>query len=252
MDQWHEGRRIALVPARSGSKRVKDKNAREFFGHPVMAYSIRPAIESEVFDEVICVTDSNEYAAIAEHYGASVPALRPASTAGDTSPDISWVRWITDQIGCADNDVISIVRPTSPFRRVETFRRAAEAFSNDPLADSLRAIRLCSEHPGKMWRVKGNRMIPLLPLELDGVPWHSNQYSALPAVYVQDASLEFARVGRIRATDSISGHEVVPFVSQDYEGFDINYPEDWILAQVLVETDRARLPRVSSSPLLLS
>src|ERR1044071_59827 len=83
---------IALIPARQGSKRVPGKNTRVLNGHPTLAYTIAPAIESGVFDAVIVSTDSEETAAIARHYGAEVPFLRPAAMAGDTSPDIEWLQ----------------------------------------------------------------------------------------------------------------------------------------------------------------
>ena len=83
---------VAFIPARSGSKRVKNKNIKLLDGHPLMAYSIRAAIDSEVFDAVICATDSPEYAEVAKHYGAEVPFLRPSDISGDKSADIDWVK----------------------------------------------------------------------------------------------------------------------------------------------------------------
>src|SRR5687767_9533531 len=82
---------VAFVPARLGSKRVPGKNIRALAGHPMVAYTIAPALESGVFSSVIVSTDSEEIAAIARHYGAEVPFLRPAAFAGDTSPDIEWL-----------------------------------------------------------------------------------------------------------------------------------------------------------------
>ena len=82
---------VAFIPARLGSKRVPGKNIRPLAGHPMLAYSIAPAIDSGVFSSVIVSTDSEEIAAIARHYGAEVPFLRPAAFAGDTSPDIEWL-----------------------------------------------------------------------------------------------------------------------------------------------------------------
>ena len=78
---------VALIPARQGSKRVPGKNARTLGEHPVIAYTIAPALESGVFESVIVSTDSEEIAAIARHYGAEVPFLRPSRFAGDRSPD---------------------------------------------------------------------------------------------------------------------------------------------------------------------
>jgi CMP-N,N'-diacetyllegionaminic acid synthase len=72
---------------------VPAKNIRRLGAHPVIAYSIAPAIESGIFESVIVSTDSEETAAIARHYGAEVPFLRPAQFAGDASPDIEWVEY---------------------------------------------------------------------------------------------------------------------------------------------------------------
>ena len=83
---------VALIPARAGSKRLEGKNVRPLAGHPLIAYTIAAALDSRVFDAVIVSTDSADFAAIARHYGAEIPDLRPAELAGDLSPDIGWVR----------------------------------------------------------------------------------------------------------------------------------------------------------------
>src|SRR5687767_10847689 len=84
---------VALIPARSGSKRVAHKNIRPLAGHPVLAYTIGAALESGIFSAVVVSTDSGQYAEIAQHYGAEVPFPRPAEYAGDQSPDIEWVEY---------------------------------------------------------------------------------------------------------------------------------------------------------------
>src|SRR5688572_21054602 len=122
---------VALIPARQGSKRVPGKNVRALGGHPMLAYTIAPAIESGVFDRVIVSTDSDEIAAIARHYGAEVPFLRPAAFAGDTSPDIEWLEHLLTELRRQGRswDAFSILRPTSPFRSAAMIRRAFERFA---------------------------------------------------------------------------------------------------------------------------
>lgn len=243
-------RAVAFIPARSGSKRVKDKNIRLLGGHPMLAYSIRAAIDSGVFDAVICATDSEQYAEIARHYGAEVPFLRPAEISGDKSPDIEWVVWILKKLKEAgtEYDVFSILRPTSPFRQPETIRRAWSMFIEDPSADSLRAVEKCKQHPGKMWVIRGKRMLPLLPFANGATPWHSSQYAALPEIYAQDASLEIAWSRVALEQNSIAGESIIPFISQGLEGFDINDPEDWWLAERLLATQEAALPAIAKPP----
>src|SRR5690606_13624403 len=117
---------IGLVPARSGSKRVPDKNVRRLGDHPVMAYAIATAIQSGVFETVVVSTDDERYAEIARHHGAEVPFLRPPEMATSTSPDIEWITYTLGRLEAAGRefDCFSILRPTSPFRRAETIRRA--------------------------------------------------------------------------------------------------------------------------------
>jgi CMP-N,N'-diacetyllegionaminic acid synthase len=246
-------RAVAFIPARSGSKRVPHKNIRPLAGHPLLAYTVRAAVDSGVFDAVICATDSDMYAEIARHYGAEVPFLRSADISGDKSPDIEWVVWMLHMLQAAGREfeIFSILRPTSPFRQPETIRRAWATFRDDPRADSLRAIEKCRQHPGKMWVVREQRMMPLLPFSNGTTPWHSSQYAALPEIYVQDASLEIAWTRVPLEQNSIAGEAIIPFVSQDYEGFDINEPEDWWLAERLLGTQEACLPKIDLPPITL-
>ncbi len=241
---------VAFIPARSGSKRVPNKNIRPLAGHPMLAYSIRSAIDSGIFDAVICATDSEEYAAVARYYGAEVPFLRSKDISGDKSPDIEWVVWMLQSLHAQGRayDVFSILRPTSPFRLPETIRRAWQSFSADPGGDSLRAVEKCKQHPGKMWVIRGGRMLPVMPFTNGSTPWHSSQYAALPEIYAQDASLEIAWSRIPLEQNTIAGEAVIPFVSQGLEGYDINEPEDWLLAEHYLDKGEARLPAISQDP----
>lgn len=238
---------VALIPARAGSKRVSDKNIRPLAGHPLIAYSISAALESGIFSAVIVSTDSQRYADIAKYYGAEVPFMRPAEFAGDTSPDIEWVTYTLDQLrqNGRKYDCFSILRPTSPFRLPETIQRAWQAFISQEGVDSLRAVEKCQQHPGKMWVVRGNRMMPLLPLGPAGQPWHSSQYPSLPEIYVQNASLEIAWTDVVFEDRTIAGNVLIPYFTKDYEGFDVNSNYDWHLAEHLVKCGQAKLPAVS-------
>lgn len=238
------------------------KNARVFAGHPMIAYTIAPAIESGVFDSVIVSTDSEGIAAIARHYGAEVPFLRPAEFAGDTSPDIEWLEHLILALKAQGRfwDCFSLLRPTSPFRSAATIRRAWALFTAQQGVDSLRAVEKCAQHPGKMWIVDGNRMTPLLQSQITDPtppmatramaprPWHSMPYQALPPVYVQNASLEIAWTKVVLEQRTIAGDVLVPFITQDHEGFDINDTYDWMLAERLLADGSATLPPVRTEP----
>jgi CMP-N,N'-diacetyllegionaminic acid synthase len=238
---------VALIPARGGSKRVPGKNIRDLRGHPLLAYTIAPARQSGVFDAVLVSTDSEEIAAVARHYGAEVPFLRPPALAGDTSPDIEWVEFTLQALRDVgrEYDCFSLLRPTSPFRTPDTIRRAWDTFRTDAGVDSLRAVEPCTQHPAKMWVVRGRRLLPLLPFGPADQPWHSSQYQSLPPVYVQNASLEIAWSRIVFDGRTIAGETIVPFFTSETEGIDINNLSDWIVAEHLLQTGEAKLPDVS-------
>ncbi len=241
---------VALIPARSGSKRVTGKNIRLLEGHPLIAYTIAAALRSRVFDSILVSTDSGEYADIARYYGAEVPFLRPDEFAGDNSPDIEWVEYTLKRLRDLGRnyDCFSILRPTSPFRQADTICRAWQEFLEEPGVDALRAVEKCQQHPGKMWVVRGKRIMPLLPLSPSVQPWHSTPYQSLPEVYVQNASLEIACTRVVFEGRTIAGNTLVPFFTRDYEGFDVNQPLDWQMAEEIVRRSQARLPVITKAP----
>jgi CMP-N-acetylneuraminic acid synthetase len=241
---------VGLIPARAGSKRVPDKNIRPLAGHPVMAYTITTALDSGVFSDVVVSTDSEHYAEIARYYGAEVPFLRPPELAGDVSPDIEWLEYTLKRLkeNGRQYDCFSILRPTSPFRLPQTIQSAWQAFLAEEGVDSLRAVEKCQQHPGKMWVLRGNRMMPLLPLSPPEQPWHSSQYQSLPEVYVQNASLEIAWTRVVFQERTIAGTVLMPFITDQYEGFDVNNPYDWNLAEHWVSNGEVQLPHVITNP----
>jgi N-acylneuraminate cytidylyltransferase len=230
---------LGLIPARAGSKRVPKKNIKMLAGRPLIAYAISAAWQSGVFSRVIVSTDSPEIAKIALQYGAEVPFLRPAELAGDHSPDIEWVRHLLAELKKVGEEAecFSILRPVNPFRQPATIQRAWEHFLSDMKVDSIRAVEKCGQHPAKMWfvdKVK-NRMEPVLKNpDKKGTPWHSKQYQSLPEIFVQNASLEIAWCDVPLKKGTIAGNKIRPFLTENYEGFDINNLEDWIVAEYLI------------------
>lgn len=112
---------IAIIPARSGSKGLKDKNIKELCGKPLLAYSIECAIESQKFDKIFVSTDSLEYASIAEKYGADASFLRTKTNSSDTAGSWNVVREVVECFEKQNEnyDNIMLLQPTSPLRSTE-------------------------------------------------------------------------------------------------------------------------------------
>jgi CMP-N,N'-diacetyllegionaminic acid synthase len=236
---------VALIPARSGSERVRDKNIRPLAGHPLIAYAVAAAREAGVFDRVVCSTDSGKIAEVAQRYGADVPFLRPPELATSTSPDIEWIRHALDHL-YAHYDLFAIVRATNPFRGPEVLRRGYEQLLATPEADSIRAVELVKQHPGKMWLLEGKLMRPLLDQSHLEVAWHAGQYQALPPIYVQNSALEIAWTRVVSQTGTREGRVVAPYLTEGYEGFNIDDEEDWDRARRLLDSGAVDLPVVTA------
>ena len=141
---------IAIIPARSGSKGLPDKNIRPVNGKPLLAYTIEAALESGCFDTVHVSTDSEHYAEIARQYGADVPFLRSAALATDTASTWDAVREVLaryDELG-KRFDTMMLMQPTTPLRTAEDVK-AAYALLQKKQAKSV--IAVCEVDHSPLW-----------------------------------------------------------------------------------------------------
>jgi len=238
---------VALIPARSGSERVPQKNIRPLAGHPLIAYAIASALQAGIFDRIVCSTDSGKIAEVATRYGAEVPFLRPVKFASGVSPDIEWITYTLEHL-VEHYDLFAIVRATNPFRGPDALRRGLDQLLATPEADSIRAVELVKQHPGKMWVIEGKTMRPLLDQSHLDVAWHAGQYQALPEIYVQNSALEIAWTRVVSQTGTREGRVLAPFFTRGFEGFNVDDEDDWARARVLVDSGEATLPKVERPP----
>ena len=238
---------VAFVPARAGSERVPGKNVRRLAGHPLLAYAIATARESGIAERIVCSTDSEEIADVARWYGADVPFLRPSEYATSTSPDIEWLTYTLAELS-ERYDLFALVRATNPFRGPDVLRRGLEQLLAAPQADSIRAVELVKQHPGKMWVLEGQTMRPLLEQSGLESAWHAGQYQALPQVYVQNSALEIAWTRVVAETGTREGRVLAPYLTEGLEGFNVDDEEDWARAEALVASGAASLPPVDRDP----
>jgi len=218
---------IALIPARAGSTRIPNKNIKPLAGHPLVAYTIAAAKESTCFSNIWVCTDSHDVAAIGLDMGVTV---KHRTTSPPTETDYQWI----SRLPLPHHDDFCILRPTSPFRGAETIQRAVKVWTKESDRwDSLRTIRPVSEHPGKMWVTRHDGTVPLMGIGhgQQPQPWHSMPTQDLPQVYVQTAGLEIAHVSMMIETHSIAGSRIRGLCLNHWEGFDINSPDDWVVAE---------------------
>lgn len=225
---------LAVIPARSGSKSVKDKNIRLLSGKPMIAYSIEHALASKKIDRVIVSTDSEKYAKIAKEYGAETPFLRPKEYATDTALDIDVFQHTLSYLEESEKyipDVVVHLRPTYPVRNVEDIDRMIDIMLGDSEIDSVRTIAPAKEIPYKMWlKETDGKLSPLI----NNIPECYNMpRQELPKVYYQNASIDVIRASVITKGKSMSGTNIYGYVMED--NFDIDTEEDFLRASTLLK-----------------
>ena len=226
---------LGLIPARAGSKRVKNKNIRLLAGKPLLAYTIEAAKKSRLINRIIVSTNSRIIADVAKQYGAEVPFLRPEKISQDTSTEYEFhfhaIRWLKENEGY-EPDLIVNLHPTTPFRKPESIDKAIRRILGHPEVDSLRSVKKCSEHPYKMWYVRGEYLEPFVPKDDSGT--HTLAYQQLPSVYIQNASIYITRPKTIYTYRSTVGERVLSFIMDEIESVDINSELDFFIAETLL------------------
>lgn len=213
---------LAIIPARSGSKSIPNKNIREILGKPMLAYSIEHALNCLKINRVIVSTDSEEYAMIAQEYGAEVPFIRPKSIAEDDSLDIDVFLHALNYMEEKENyvpDIVVQLRPTYPIRDVEDIVNMIEMLEKDETADSVRCIVQAKEIAYKMWTL--NEKGQISPIMKDIKEAYNMPRQLLPPIYYQNACIDVVRTKVIIEKHSMSGENILGYIMQHNYDIDV-------------------------------
>jgi N-acylneuraminate cytidylyltransferase len=230
---------LGFIPARAGSQRIPNKNLRKLGGKPLIAYTIEAAKSAKRINRIVVSTDSPGICKVSKYYGAEAPFLRPKNISGSHSTEMEFLihalDWFKKNEGYVP-DLIVLLYPTSPFRKAETIDRAIKKILNHPEADSLRSVKLCKEHPHKMWQIKNEYLKPLLRSKIANM--HTLSYQLLPTVYIQNASIYITRPKTILMKKSPTGNKIIPFVMDSVESIDINTILDFQMADLIIRNNK--------------
>lgn len=221
---------LAVIPARSGSKSVVNKNIRIFNGKPLLAHSIEHAKASKYINRIILSTDSSEYALIGQKYGAEIPFIRPMQYATDEALDIDvfyhCLKFLQEK-GGYQTDIVVQLRPTYPIRDVEDIDRMIEILMENDEIDSVRSIAPATEIPYKMWKRNEEGMITPILTEIKEA--YNMPRQALPKIYYQNACIDVTRGDIILNEHSMTGKRIYGYVLK--QNFDIDTEEEFLLAE---------------------
>ena len=220
-------KRIAIITARGGSKRIPRKNIKEFCGKPILAYSIEAALKSEMFDTVMVSTDDEEIAAVAKQYGAEVPFYRSAETANDfaTTNDVL-LEVLTEYEKRGEQfDLGVCIYPTAPFVTAEKLKNAVEQLEQSD-ADTLIPVVSFSYPPQRAMIVKDGRLVFEYPEYLD-----SRSQDLVPH-YHDVGQFYVFRTTEYKKNKKLMVGNILPLIVSELEVQDIDNQTDWEIAEM--------------------
>lgn len=224
-------KRLAIIPARGGSKGIPRKNIIDLCGKPLLAYSVEAGIEAlnrGAIDKLIISTDDIEIAEVAKRYGAEVPFLRPESLASDKAKSVDLLihaQQYYEELGIYFDDII-LLQPTSPMRTGEDIIKSLEIYDSVPKADSLVSCfkedyicDLVSYHK------ENNVAIPINPLHNAGI-----RRQEAEDLYVRNGAVYITNVKYLMKEKKVFGGNMAMYVMSKERSINIDTPYDLKLA----------------------
>lgn len=217
---------IAIITARGGSKRIPKKNIKEFCGKPIIAYSIRAALDSGIFDEVMVSTDSEEIAEIARAYGAKVPFMRSAKTSDDfaTTADVLMEVLERYQEMGRTFDVMNCIYPTAPFVTPQKLQSAYDTLTKEQAVMAMPVVAF-SYPPQRSYVLNGNM------LEMKWKENYNKRSQDLEKMYHDAGQFYMYQVESYVRLKGQIDQSIVPVIVDEMEVQDIDNETDWKLAE---------------------
>lgn len=220
-------RRLAIITARGGSKRIPRKNIKEFCGKPILAYSIEAALKSGVFDAVMVSTDDQEIAQVAKEYGAEVPFMRSADNANDFATTKDVVREVLEAYrkNGQEFDQLCCIYPTAPFVTPKGLKEAMELLNTPGTQGAMPVVRF-SFPPQRSLIIEEGSLRP---------KWPENTLKRsqdLEPMYHDAGQFYCLDVKSFLEQDTMVPAVTAPIVLSDLEVQDIDNEEDWKLAEL--------------------
>jgi pseudaminic acid cytidylyltransferase len=226
--------RLAVIPARGGSKRIPRKNIKPFGGKPIIAWSIAAALQSGCFDRVVVSTDDEEIAAVARNCGAEVPFIRPATLADDHAGTLAVMRHAV--AACSvDRDAgrVCCIYATAPFLLADDLRRGLEILERSG-ADYALSV---TSFPFPIQRAL--RMTPQGRVEMFNPEHFATRSQDLEEAWHDAGQFYWGRAAAWLDEAPLFGHGAAPVILPRHRVQDIDTPEDWLRAEWLFRAMQA-------------
>ena len=222
---------LAIIPARSGSKGLKDKNIKMMNGKPMIAYTIEAAQNSKIFEDIIISTDSEKYAEIAKKYGGSVPCLRDKKLANDNAKSSDVILDILNRVE-KKYDLFILLQPTSPLR---TEKNIIEAYKMYLEKKANSVVSVCEMEHSPLWANILNEERRMDSF-LKGIDVNKNRQE-LETYYRINGALYIANVEYFKKYQNFYYKDSYAYVMKKENSIDIDDELDFKIAEYLIKNN---------------
>lgn len=229
-------RKVAIITARGGSKRIPRKNIKEFCGKPILAYSIEAAIKTGIFDTIMVSTDDEEIARIAMEYGAQVPFYRSEKTANDFATTNDVLLEVLEEYEKRGEvfDIGCCIYPTAPFITAERLKEAVEQLKASS-AETLIPVVGFSYPPQRAMVVENDRLVFKYPQYID------SRSQDLEKHYHDVGQFYVFKTKPFQKNRKLMLGDILPLVISEMEVQDIDTQTDWEIAEMKYQILRGKL-----------
>lgn len=227
---------VAIIPARSGSKSIKNKNIKNLAGRPLIEWSIISCKKCNYIDRIIFSTDSIKYANTAKKLGVDEIIIRPKNISGDRSTDYQMIKHVIKNTRDLNFDLIAHIRPTTPIRKIDDLNLAIKKFRSSSY-DSLRSVHEMPETAYKSFEMTNNKALkPLKNLKFS-IDKLNNPRQKFPKTYVANGVIDIYRKNYILRKKKLFGKKVLAYKTK--EAFEIDTIEQFeYINYLLIKNDK--------------
>lgn len=214
---------IAIIPARSGSKRIKNKNIKSFCGKPIISYAINTAKESNIFDRIIVSTNSIEIKDIAIKFGAEVPSIRPNKLSDDFATTLDVMSYEVKNLNLNDNDIVCCIYPTTPLLNPSFLKSGLERLKKNSYCFSACAF---NSNPLRGFYIKNEKLF------LFDKNFINSRSQDMETMYFDAGQFYFGYANSFANKKSIFSEDSTLIILPEINVADINTQDDWEIAEI--------------------
>lgn len=233
---------LAIIPARGGSKRIPNKNIKDFLGKPLLAYTIKQALKVDFVDRVIVDTDSEKIVAIAKKYGAEAPWLRPARLAQDTSKVVDSILYLLDELKKREGyepDYIIILQTTSPLRELQDILDCWKLMQK---GGATTVLTVSPTHP-RLYHLDKNNYVKLVNCNEQ---MSTNMQAWEPGYILNGCFVYIVDVSTLLKDKVIITEKTKAVICPKWRSIDLDTPEEWALAELVYKNKKSLAARIKN------